>query len=385
MDAKFPELLAAAKKRLDYDGVEPSDTLLVVADTGTFQPLFDAVCLAGTAIGATVCKLVYPALEKTFDDIPPLIETAMHEADHIVVLPSVAWFYNASSERMRGFMRTHGKRMLVWEGIEDAVGHFLLLLPGDEDLTRRSALASKMFFDVKNIRVTSREGTELELERGDPEGQLMNNVVGQVNYSPLTIDQRMALARGEPILPPPSISGVLMLQGAYRTQNPRWGVQKSLIKQPVRIEIEAGRIVSIARTTTEGVFLDDWFRSWNDPATYYIDHFNIGLDHRIRLEFLDNIAVHYNYGGLLIGCGVHFSSNRGDLGLYRTKSHIELQLIGANLFFDGKQILEDGEFTVESGLRAAADRYPGNPSPFLEVDGHVLPRQGSSVLQSTFS
>jgi hypothetical protein len=374
MHAKFPELFQAAKARFDHANVEPGQTVLVVGDTGTYQPLFEAVSLAATACGAQVHQLIHPALEQPFDDVPPLVEEAIKQADYTFTLSSVAWYYNESSERMRGYTRTSGRRMWRWEGREEAVGHFLALLPGNQDLIKRSEHADKLLLNVRTIRITSRAGTDLTMERGDPERQIMNNAPGQVNYSPLTIDQRMALARGEALDPPPAVSGTLMLEGAYRTLGPGWGIQKSLIRQPVRIEVEAGRIISIARATPEGIFLDDWFRSWNDPATTYIDHFNLGLDHRIRLEYLDNLAVHFNYGGLLMGFGVHFSSNRGDLGVFRSKGHIELHHTGANLFFDNQQLLEDGEFTEASGLRTSGDRFAGNPSPFYEVEGHVLPQ-----------
>ena len=163
-----------------------------------------------------------------------------------------------------------------------------------------------------------------------------------------------------------------MFQGSYVTRCPGPHGHSGLVHKPVHIEIDRGRIVSISRDTEQGIFLDDWFSSWEDPAVYYIDHFNIGVEHRVRLEYLDNLSTHFNYGGILMGFGVSFSSNRGDPGVFRANGHIELQLTGATLFFDERPIMVDGEFTRESGLYAS-NRRPGTGVAWRKIEGHVLP------------
>jgi len=369
MAEKYLDLLAAAKKRLDYDKDGPGMTVIVVADTGTYPPLRDAVHAAAVASGADVSLLVYQALEHPFDDVSAFVEETITRADYTYMLPSQVWFYNSSSERVRGIQRLTSKRVQSWEGTEAAVPHFLALLPGNDEVVARTHKMGEMLFKVKNIRVTSAAGTDLTFERGDPKRQLMNNSIGQVNYSPLTIETRMAIAAGDNTPPKETCAGTLMFQGAYRTVCPGPTILKSLVSQPVRIQIDRGRITQIARDTDHGAFLDNWFRSWDDPTVYFVDHFNIGLDHRIHL---DNLSVHHNYGGILLGFGICFSSNRGDLGVFRAKAHIEIQLTGASVFFDDKQIIKDGEFTEESGVQRSV-RRPGVASPFLKVDGHVLP------------
>jgi hypothetical protein len=373
MTEKFPELVEAAKKRLDHHQIGPGMAVLVVADTGTYAPLRDAVHTAAIASGADTTLMIVKAQEQPFQDIPLLLEEAIKRADYTYVLLSKAWFYDPSSERIRGHERQTGKRVVVWEGIEDAVGHFLALLPGNQEVIDRTNKMSEMLFRVKKIRITSAVGTDLTFERGDPHRQLMNNPIGQVNYSPLTIDSRMSIAKGARGPLKEVCSGTLMFQGAYRTLHPGPNIHKSLVHQPVRIDIDQGRITRIARDTEHGVFLDNWFSSWDDQVVYYLDHLNIGLDHRIRLEHLDNLAVHFNYGGILLGFGLCFSSNRGDPGVFRAKAHIEIHLTGASVFFDDRQILKDGDFLPDTGLRAA-NRRPGTPSPFVEVEGHVLPK-----------
>ena len=373
MTERFSELYEAAKVRLEYHEVKADEKVLVLADTGTCEPLLDAIYAAAVATGVDVTLLKFRAREQPYNwEIPPLIEGAIYNADFTYSLIHPMWYYNTSSMRVQAYMRKTGKRMVHWEGRKEAVGHFLALLPGNQEVIERSQIIGKLLHNAKMIRITSRLGTHLTMERGDPQKQLMLNIPGQTNYSPLGVESRMAIAKGEH---PPThevVSGTLMLQGAYRTLCPGPEGHASLVREPVHMEIDRGRIVYISRETDHGIFLSDWFRSWEDPAVYYIDHFNIGVDHRIRLEYLDNVAVHYNYGGLLMGFGVSFSSYRGDLGVFRANAHIELHLTGANLFFDERPIMVDGEFTRESGLRAP-DRRPGTGGAWQEVEGHVLP------------
>ncbi len=368
----YPEIFEAAQRRFEHDGIGPGQRVLVLADTGTYQPLLDAVYGAATARGADVSILVFRGFDQPFRDIPAIVENAIRNVDYTFTLLSLPWFYNTSSERSRGHMRLTGKRMEGWEGIEDAVRHFVALAPQDPEVADRTARMAQLLYRARILRITSRAGTDLTMERGDPLKQLMNNPVGQVNYSPLSIESRVAIAKGDGKQPTEVCSGTLMFQGAYRTLCPGPGIHKALVRKPVRIEIEHGRIVDIARDTEHGVVLHEWFHSWNDPAVFYIDHLNVGLDHRIQLDALDNLAVHFNYGGILMGFGISFSSNRGDPGVFRAKGHIELHLTGANLFFDDQQILSNGDFAEESGV-PRANRHPGTGSPYQLVEGHVLP------------
>ena len=367
------ELYVAAKARFDYHEVSSDESVLIIADSGTFEPLLSAVYKAAIATAADVTVLTFKAREQPFNwEIPGMIENAIYNADFTFSLLSQSWFYNASSERVRGHMRMTGKRMTQWDGRKIAIPHFISCLPGNPEVTERSQILAKMMHEVRMIRVTSSLGTQLIMERGDPLTQLMNNREGQVNYSPLSLQSRLAIAKREH---PPThevMNGTIMFQGAYSTFCPGPGSLEDVVREPVRIEIYRGRIVSISRDTEQGIFLDDWFRSWEDPAVYYIDHFNIGTDHRINLEHLDGISTHHNYGGLLFGFGVSFSSNRGDPGVFRANAHIELPLTGATLYFDDRLIIVDGEFTRESGMRAP-NRRPGTGSAWQEVEGHVLP------------
>ena len=374
MTERSADLYAAAKARFDYYGVKPDEKVLVLEDSGTYEPLTKAIHTAAVATGADVTLMTIKARKQPWNwEIPPLVEHAIYSADFTFSLLHPMWYYNASSMRVQGHMHKTGKRMAHWEGRKEAAGHFLALLPGNQEVIERTRIIGGLLREARIIRITSREGTHLIFERGDPEKQRMLTVPGQTNYSPLSLESRVAIAKGDHPLTHEVTQGTLMYQGAYRTICPGPEAQASLVHKPIRIEMDRGRIVHISRDTEQGVFLSDWFSSWEDPAVYYIDHLNVGVDHRVRLEYLDNLAVHYNYGGILMGFGISFSSFRGDPGVFRANAHIDMHLTGATLFFDERPILVNGEFTRESGLHAP-NRRPGTGAPWQEVEGHVLPR-----------
>jgi len=86
--------------------------------------------------------------------------------------------------------------------------------------------------------------------------------------------------------------------------------------------------------------LDRWFRSQEDPNSYQFAHINLGLDPRIRLEQLDNIAVHFNYGATVIAFGTNYTPLFGS-GV-RAKSHIDMNLTGADYWCDDLCLVRGG-------------------------------------------
>ena len=112
---RVAELFNAAKVRFDHYGVKSDERVLILADSGTYEPMLDAVYTAAVATGADVTLLKMKARDQPWNwEMPPLLEHAIYNADFTFTLLSGRWFYNVSSERVRGHMRTTGKRMGSW-------------------------------------------------------------------------------------------------------------------------------------------------------------------------------------------------------------------------------------------------------------------------------
>jgi hypothetical protein len=336
---RFEQLLQAAQCRLEHWGARPDDKIVIMADTGTFPPLLEACHAAAVALGADTSVVMYSGRRRPFLDIPRLAEEAILQSDFFLSIMAGRWSYSSSMARVLGDPRYRSIRSGSWDGDADSIHHFVELLPNDQ-VIERTERAHELIDSASVLEVKSDLGTDIALERGDPEKIIAYAPAGQV-----------AIAA-----PPESVNGTMMFVGAHRSRSPGPEVgHRRMMQWPVRIEFEKGYITEIARDNPDGEFLDDWFRRWDDAEVYRFSHINLGLDHRVRLEVLDNLAVHFNYGGLLFGIGAMNTPLFGHDEVFRAKAHIELQLTGADLFLDGRQIMRGGDFLADTGLRHSGE------------------------------
>lgn len=331
---RFEQLFHAAQRHFEGWGVSAADRVVLVADNGTHRPLLDACHTAAVATGADVTIVYYNARRRPFMDIPRAAEAAILESTFYLILMSGRWSYSASMDRVLRDPRHQNIRTAEWDGDADSIDHFVELVP-NEEVIERTARAQVLIDSARQIHITSALGTDITMERGNP-----TEIPAYLEWGQVAI-----------AAPFRSVNGTMMFQGAHRSRFPGPHGHRRLTQWPVRIRFEDGYIVEIARDNPDGVFLDDWFRQWKDREVYRFAHINLGLEHRIHLEYLDNLAVHFNYGGLLFGVGAMNTPLFGHGDVYQAKAHIELQLTGADYFLDGRQIMHQGEFLPDTGLR----------------------------------
>ena len=114
MIEKNTALYTAAKARFDYYGVKPDEKVLIVADSGTYEPLTNAVHKAAVTTGADVTLMTIKARRQPYNwEIPALLEHAIYNADFTFSLLHPMWYYNASSMRVQGHMHKTGKRICL--------------------------------------------------------------------------------------------------------------------------------------------------------------------------------------------------------------------------------------------------------------------------------
>lgn len=331
---RFEQLFYAAQRHFEGWGVRAEDRLVIVADNGTHQPLLDACRAAAVALGADVTVVYYNARRQPFMDIPRAAEAAILASTFYLILMSGRWSYSTSMDRVMRDPRHQNIRTAEWDGDADSIHHFVELIPNPE-VKQRTLRAQALIDSARHIHITSDLGTDVTLERGDP-----IQVPSYIEYGQVAI-----------AAPFQTVNGTLMLKGAHRSRSPGPSGHRRMMQWHVAMRFENGYITKIARDNPDGEFLDDWFRSWKDREVYRFAHINLGLDHRVRLQYLDNLAVHYNYGGLLLGVGAMNTPLFGHGGVYQAKAHIELQLTGADYFLDGRQIMHRGEFLADTGLK----------------------------------
>jgi leucyl aminopeptidase (aminopeptidase T) len=256
----------------------------------------------------------------------------LSRADLVVDLQHLSWAYTDSQARVRQALDARGGRIVTLHGRHEDVFHLTRCTP-DATLSERT-LRAKTYVDAAHlVHVTSSLGTDLAIQRGHPRERPSFCPPGQAAFAP----------------PDDGVDGILCFVGGVRVQAPR--LRTHMVYEPVRVEIARGKIVAIHRENASAVMLDEWFRSHRDPGAYHFAHVNLGLDPRVELHRLDNLSVHFNYGGILMGFGVNYTPLFGST--VKAPSHIEMALTGASYAVDGRPLLVDGEFTEDSGLRVA--------------------------------
>ena len=335
MEYQFAELVLSAQLRMRDAGLKPGDNVTINACTDNYPVLVQAYFTAAAGLGLDPVLIIHKAPAR-FGGVSDVIVEAHASADVMVELSMKSWIYHESHDRFYQKLTAHGGRVMYGDtyGWEEDVDHQIRLVPSDE-VKERTRRATPLVDNAEFIRLTSDLGTDLIVERGDPDERPSFNLPGQAAFAP----------------PPESANGVLYFQGGIRVQAPH--VIKRMVYEPISIEIEKGKIVSIARDTESGIMLDDWFRSHNDPNSYHFAHINLGLDPRIHLEGLDNIATHFNFGAVLMGFGCNYTPLFGSHVM--AKSHVELNYVGGDYWADDLCLTRMGEFTEDSNLRGPFD------------------------------
>jgi leucyl aminopeptidase (aminopeptidase T) len=333
METRFPELLEAVRLRYEGAELDPDKTLVILSSTDNYQPIVDAYYCAGAALGANPILITYRS-RPPMSGLPDAVVEMASQADQLVDLCYKTSAYSDSWLEVNRRLEERGGRWLDGHAnsVEEDIS-YIINCPPDEKVTERVKKAQEMIDGADEIRVTSDLGMDLSLARGDPKERLSytHYPPGQVAISP----------------PESEVNGTIYFKGALRIQFPI--TRRRMVYEPVRIEVEDGKVVEVSRETEVGIMLDDWFKSLGDPNTYQFSHINLGCDPRARIENLDNISLHFNYGGVMIGIGANYWPGWGGV---KSKGHVDMAIVGASYFVDGTPILQGGEFTEESGLRA---------------------------------
>lgn len=331
MDNRFAEMVTAVQAQLRDEGLSARDDVVILCSTDNYRPLVEAYFAAAVGLGADPTLLMHTARPR-FAGLSDVTVEAAGQADVVIDLSLKSWVYHESHARFIQQLQAHGGRQILGQtyGWEEDVFHLLRLGP-DANVKERTRHAQPIIDRAKQIRLTSHLGTNLIVERGDPATHPSYAPAGQVAFAP----------------PGDGVNGVILYQGGFRIQAPE--TRARMVYQPIRMTVEKGKLLDIATDSDAGAMLNDWFRSQHDTNAYQFAHINLGLDPRIKLEQLDNIAVHFNYGATLIAFGTNYTPLFGS-GV-KAKSHIDMNLTGADYWCDNLCLVRDGEFTEESGLR----------------------------------
>jgi 2,5-dihydroxypyridine 5,6-dioxygenase len=330
MHQDFARVLNAAKLKLEAFQVKEGERLAILASSATLPVLLDAYYAAAVVLGAEPVLLMYKAREH-MSELPPFIVTMLGEVDAVADLHSLTWSYSQALTEFHKMIKARKIRYRAMHlmGNQQAELSQLIHCPPDKEIIERTLRAQKMIDAAKTVRVTSGLGTDLTVTRGNRPSVAP---MGEVAFFP----------------PEEGSNGLIRFIGGVQSIGPT--VFTRMIYAPVNLKIERGRIVDVSGDTPDAPMLDMWFRSIRDPNIYQFAHVNLGVDQRMLVYNRDDFSIHVNYGGVSFGIGANASPGIG--GDVLAKGHVEMLLIEADFWIDDTRVLEAGEFTVESRLRA---------------------------------
>jgi 2,5-dihydroxypyridine 5,6-dioxygenase len=187
----------------------------------------------------------------------------------------------------------------------------------------------------KKIRVTSKAGTNLRMSkegRGAGTQYGISDVPGRWDSWPsgfLFCAPLEDSANGVLVL---DVGDILVMLGRY-------------VAEPVRIDVEYGRIVKITGGV-DAMLLRHHFEQSRDPDAFVISHIGWGTDRRARWTEVAQRGTEEGgrdarsvYGNVQIAFGENYSLG----GKNKTKAHEDLVLRQATFELDGVVIVQDGE------------------------------------------
>ncbi len=322
---KYSEVGHAIAKKLA--NIKANENVLVLGDTGSNRDMMEAIASASIGIGAETMILIYPGKNTVNVEPSRVVAEAMKASDVIIDL-SVNYFIHTKAYQEA---RNSGARALstLPTGIEEYIISGIIGIDYDE-MVREGEEIAQLFRKCKKCRVTSKEGTNIEMELGGRPAVHRDGMVvgkGEIDYFP---GSQISIGPIEE-----SINGKIVVNGSI------W-LPIGKLDKPVEVRLEKGRIVEI-KGGIEAEEWERWLESWDDPKMYYVAHFSLGLNPNARLRgyIIEDERIR---GAVTFGFGSQMPDFEGKIG--KAKAHTDIVALYNTVFLDDKKVVDDGNIVV---------------------------------------
>ena len=305
--------------------VKPGETVLIVTDT----PMVSIAQVLAAATKEKGAEPVIAIIDQRLSDStepPRPVAEAMKAADVIFSAVSISITHTqAVKDAVAGGARAIAlsavtEEMLVSGGLEADF---------DQVKVACRAVGARMA-KAREVRVTSREGTDLVFRVEGRRVNVMPCVVEPGEFSPApTAEVNFSPIEG-------SANGLVVADASI----PYLGI--GLLKLPVRFTIRDGFIVEIQGGDPEQVArLKGAWEAQADPNVYNVAEMGIGMNPNCRFTgiMLEDEGV---LGSIHIGTGTNITLG----GTVKAKSHYDLIMSKPTLYLDGDVLIQDGDLRL---------------------------------------
>jgi 2,5-dihydroxypyridine 5,6-dioxygenase len=340
-DTIEPAWLDAFERVLRRCGVEPGDTVAVLAESQSRPILVQLAQLAAAHVGARSFTLTLPLPPSTGG--PPARSTgASHALQNIApVVAALAASTLVVDCTVEGLMHApelpailKGGARVVYVSNEHPETLARLAPSDDGSLELRVKEHVKRLRAARRMQVTSAAGSELSIA--------LQGAVSGGNWGYTSRPGTIAHWPGGLVLAFPaagSVEGRLVL--AAGDVNLTF---KRYIEQPITLTIEADHVTRIEGAGVDAELMRSHFAAWGDRDAYAVSHVGYGLNEMARW---DSMALHdkrdFNGTELRAFAGNFlYSTGANEVAGRHTRGHFDLPLRGCTVALDGAVVVDQG-------------------------------------------
>jgi leucyl aminopeptidase (aminopeptidase T) len=320
------EIKKAANKVInELVNVKKGEEVLIYADTTIDPELVNSTAEQAYIAGARPVVMWYETLNNPGDEPPAIVAASMKNANAIIEYASrFLYITNAYSEALKA-----GARHLCLTGMTNEMMVNCITKVDTRLLEKFGTRLTEMTKKAHRMRIKSRGGTDLSFDLDGRPVFLDTGVAskehpeaflgGQISWAPIEETTNGTMVFDGSIWPPDSIG---------------------LLKQPVSLKIEKGRITGFSENEQSEMF-KKWLASFNDPNMYNVAHACYGFNPGARLtgNILEDERV---FGVVEFGIGAQGSSFLGNAG--QARSHTDGIILNPTVWLDDTIIEEDGVY-----------------------------------------
>lgn len=329
------DIIPIFREGLRQSRVAPGEKVVIYADSFTNPVYAPAFMAAARDLGAQAFAMTQPLINADASNSigranpQPLMIEVMKQADFVVDVSTGGMLYSNDHEAILAT----GTRILRVREPED----ILLRLMPSKDVKDRAERGVARYKDVRKVHVTSKDGTELVMEKG---GRAASNQYGMAD-SPGRWDH-WGTGLVCTTVEEETVEGLLVLSpGDILFPFERY------VTEPLRIHFEKGSARRI-EGGREAVMLETLLESRGDEGARRVSHIGWGVEHRAAWDTMsmrgwDNaggVEARSCYGNVLLAIG----ENRDLGGKNPSRLHIDMALRNKRLELDGMPIVDCCKF-----------------------------------------
>jgi 2,5-dihydroxypyridine 5,6-dioxygenase len=332
------KLTGLFKKQFELCKIKPGDTIAIVSDLGTRQDYIQAAFAAAESLGADIYELCVSAIPGWTAVGVPTIGKCKGTLDALMASDMILIFHvPLFSAWLKTVMDNHVRVQMIIDAPDD-----LFALQSPPGLKEAVLHAHRLYEKTKEVRVTSKAGTDLTYQCGeypvmsqygiaDEPGRFDHWGVGLLHTFP-----NEGSANGIVVVQPGDI--VILPYCRY-------------VQDEIRIEIREGHITRIDGGL-DALLMRQWLADGEefsgDKDPYALSHLGWGLNPQCRWDSLalngdsperSRAAARSFPGNFLFSTGPNTQGG----GKRTTRGHYDLPMRDCTIELDGNRVVEGGK------------------------------------------